>query len=106
MGLSLHEQDVFYTKYWNEIEKNTDYDVSSFVRDYLSIRQKTIPNLKNVYPSFKSFRQEAERDGQTTEDMNPSLYYGHTFSDFLDGRSKYGPARTLANIQDSISALC
>lgn len=69
MGLSLHEQDVYYTKYWNEIEKNTGYDVSSFVRDYLSIKQQTIPNLKNVYPSFKSFRQEAERIGQTTEDI-------------------------------------
>ena len=31
MGLSLHEQEVYYTKYWNEIEKNTGYDVSSFV---------------------------------------------------------------------------
>ena len=69
MGLSLHEQDVYYTKYWNEIEKNTLYDVSSFVRDYLSIKQQTIPNLKNVYPSFKSFRQEALREGQTTEDI-------------------------------------
>ena len=69
MGLSLHEQEHYYTKYWNEIEKNTGYDVSSFVRDYLSIKQQTIPNLKNVYPSFKSFRQEAERDGQTTEDI-------------------------------------
>lgn len=69
MGLSLHEQEVYYTKYWNEIEKNTGYDVSSFVRDYLSIKQQMIPNLKNVYPSFKNFRQEAERNGQTTEDI-------------------------------------
>lgn len=69
MGLSLQEQEAFYTKYWNEIEKNTGYDVSSFVRDYLSIKQQTIPNLKNVYPSFKIFRQEAERNGQTTEDV-------------------------------------
>lgn len=69
MGLSLHEQEIYYTKYWNEIEKNTGYDVSSFVRDYLSIKQQMIPNLKNVYPSFKSFRQEAERNGQTTEDI-------------------------------------
>lgn len=69
MGLSLHEQEAYYTKYWNEIEKNTGYDVSSFVRDYLSIKQHMIPNLKNIYPSFKSFRQEAERNGQTTEDI-------------------------------------
>ena len=40
MGLSLHEQEVYYTKYWNEIEKNTGYDVSSFVRDYLSIKHQ------------------------------------------------------------------
>lgn len=69
MGLSLHDQDLYYTKYWNVIEKNTEYDVSSFVRDYLSIKQQMIPNLKGVYPSFKSYRQEAERQGQTTEDI-------------------------------------
>lgn len=69
MGLSLQEQDAYYTKYWNEIEKNTDYDVSAFVRDYLSVKQQTIPNIKSIYPSFKSYRQEAQRQGQTTEDV-------------------------------------
>lgn len=69
MGLSLQKQDTYYTKYWNEIEKNTDYDVSAFVRDYLSVKQQTIPNIKNIYPSFKNYRQETQRQGQTTEDV-------------------------------------
>lgn len=69
MGLSLQEQDAYYIKYWNEIEKNTEYDVSAFVRDYLSVKQQTIPNIKSIYPSFKSYRQEAQRRRQTTEDI-------------------------------------
>ncbi|EOS34395.1 hypothetical protein C808_05238 [Lachnospiraceae bacterium M18-1] len=38
MGLPAKEQDEYYEKYWNRIEECTKYDVSSFVRDYLSIK--------------------------------------------------------------------
>lgn len=84
MGLSLHEQDIYYTKYWNEIEKNTGYDVSSFVRDYLSIKQQTIPNLKNIYPAFKTFRQDTIQNGQTTEDvLKDMLAYARRYRKLL-----------------------
>lgn len=37
MGLPNDQQTKFYEKYWNRIESYTDYDVSSFVRDYLTL---------------------------------------------------------------------
>ena len=60
MGLPNDQQTKFYEKYWNRIESYTDYDVSSFVRDYLSIKQQSTPNLNSVYPTFKKYVEDAE----------------------------------------------
>ena len=60
MGLPNDQQTKFYEKYWNRIESYTDYDVSSFVRDYLSIKQQSTPNMNSVYPTFKKYVEDAE----------------------------------------------
>lgn len=60
MGLPNDQQTKFYEKYWNRIESYTDYDVSSFVRDYLSIKQQSTPNINSVYPTFKKYVEDAE----------------------------------------------
>lgn len=61
MGLPNDQQTKFYEKYWNRIEIHTDYDVSSFVRDYLSIKQQSTPNMNSVYPAFKKYVEDAEQ---------------------------------------------
>ena len=61
MGLPNDQQAKFYEKYWNRIENHTDYDVSSFVRDYLSIKQQSTPNMNSVYPAFKKYVEDAEQ---------------------------------------------
>lgn len=58
MGLPIKEQNQFYEKYWNKIEINTGYDVSSFVRDYLSVKQQLIPSLNKVYVTFKQYVED------------------------------------------------
>lgn len=60
MGLPNDQQTKFYEKYWNRIESYTNYDVSSFVRDYLSIKQQSTPNMNSVYPTFKKYVEDAE----------------------------------------------
>lgn len=49
MGLKPKRQDELYDKYWTKIEECTGNDVSSFVRDYLSIKQQVTPTVCNVY---------------------------------------------------------
>lgn len=39
-------QEKYYDKYWHKIEQCTSYDVSSFVRDYLSIKMQSTPAMK------------------------------------------------------------
>jgi uncharacterized protein with ParB-like and HNH nuclease domain len=48
-------QEKFYNEYWNKIEKNTNYNVSDFIRDYLTIRERSIPNKRQVYLHFKKY---------------------------------------------------
>lgn len=59
MGLPKQKQDEYYEKYWNCIEKCTKYDVSSFIRDYLSVKQLVIPSQKKVYINFKKYVEDS-----------------------------------------------
>lgn len=55
MGLPSRKQEDYYDKYWNKIEICTKYDVSAFIRDYLSVKQQAIPQQKKIYINFKEF---------------------------------------------------
>lgn len=55
MGLPSDKQTLFYENYWNRIEKLTDYKVSVFIRDYLTVKTKKIPSIAQVYEIFKSY---------------------------------------------------
>ncbi len=55
MGLPTKLQDKYYEKYWNKIETCTNYGVSAFVRDYLSVKQQAIPSQKKIYADFREY---------------------------------------------------
>lgn len=59
MGLSRTNQDSIYKNFWEVIEKNAKDEtlnktrVSEFIRDYLTLKNKEIPNKGDVYAKFK-----------------------------------------------------
>jgi len=59
MGLSRTNQDKIYKSYWEVIEGNAKDEtlnktrVSEFIRDYLTLKNKEIPNKGDVYAKFK-----------------------------------------------------
>lgn len=59
MGLSRRKQNDIYVKYWQKIElnakelKTNQSRVSDFIRDYLTLKTKKIPNKSSVYAQFK-----------------------------------------------------
>jgi uncharacterized protein with ParB-like and HNH nuclease domain len=55
MGKSKDVQERFYNDYWNPIEKNTQYRVDSFIRDYLTLKERIIPKKDKVYVGFKKY---------------------------------------------------
>lgn len=60
MDLPPKDQNRIFENIWNPIEENAkDYQkqtslVSDFIRDYLTLRNKKIPNKNKVYSEFKS----------------------------------------------------
>lgn len=88
MGLDIEEQERYYDSYWNPIEKNAgydkqnnSYDVSPFIRDYLSIKKEkaAFPDdeafaeglkNKNIYampPRYKAYLFERLENGDSSE---------------------------------------
>lgn len=86
MGLPSKEQDEYYDKYWNRIEECTKYDVSSFVRDYLSVKQMVIPSQKKIYISFKEYVEQ--KSIEVEELLKELLAYAKRYEILLCGGTK------------------
>jgi uncharacterized protein with ParB-like and HNH nuclease domain len=60
MELNPEAQQHIYNEYWDPIEKSArisssnESRVSDFIRDYLTLENKKIPNKKKVYAEFKA----------------------------------------------------
>jgi len=88
MGLDAVTQEDYYEKYWNKIEHQTDYKVSEFIRHYLTVKQRAIPKIANVYDVFKEYvrkmdsSNKVETYGNILEDMlcYAKLYHKITHS--------------------------
>ncbi len=85
MGLPTKEQDEYYDKYWNRIEICTKYDVSAFIRDYLSVKQQAIPQQKKVYVNFKDYVELG--DIQTEPLLKDMLDYAKRYQVLLEGKT-------------------
>lgn len=86
MGLPSKQQNEFYEKYWSKIEACTDHDVSSFVRDYLSVKQLAISSINKVYFTFKAYVEESKLD---TESLLREMYsYAKWYEILLKGKTK------------------
>ncbi|PUD51634.1 hypothetical protein C2R66_03465 [Helicobacter pylori] len=63
MGLEPEKQKIFYKKYWRAMEedfKQNETLFNQFVRHYLTIKTREIPNINKVYEAFKRYQQERE----------------------------------------------
>ena len=86
MGLPNKEQTEYYEKYWNRIEICTGYEVSLFVRDYLSVKQQVIPPMNRIYVNFKSYVEEEHVDTEPL--LIDMLDYARWYELLLKGRTE------------------
>ncbi|MCQ2833861.1 DUF262 and DUF1524 domain-containing protein [Helicobacter pylori] len=73
MGLEPKEQKIFYEKYWRAMEEEFKQDeklFDRFVRHYLTIKTREIPNINKVYAALKDYRQ---KEGIGIEDLLKDL---------------------------------
>lgn len=70
-------QEELYNNYWHKVEKNTDYEVTKFIRDYLTMKENKIPNKSEIYVSFKRYiENENFNIEECLQDMLKfSIYY-------------------------------
>lgn len=66
MGLPSKKQDEYYYKYWANIEKQTNFNVSEFFRTYLTLKLSRTVIIRDVYFTFKS--------QFSTKDINEELF--------------------------------
>ncbi len=83
MGLPSKEQNDYYEKYWNRIEQCTDYDVSSFVRDWLSVKQQATPAISRIYYTFKLYVEDEKTETETL--LTDLLSYAKRYEMLLHG---------------------
>ncbi|UOS37488.1 DUF262 and DUF1524 domain-containing protein [Helicobacter pylori] len=65
METETEKQEGFYNKYWRAMEENFKQNkkwFDRFVRHYLTIKTREIPNINKVYVALKDYRQK-ERIG-------------------------------------------
>ncbi|GAA8975854.1 DUF262 and DUF1524 domain-containing protein [Helicobacter pylori] len=61
METEVKKQEGFYNKYWRAMEedfKQNEKWFDRFVRHYLTIKTREIPNINKVYVAFKHYQQE------------------------------------------------
>ncbi|WRD88837.1 DUF262 and DUF1524 domain-containing protein [Helicobacter pylori] len=61
METEVEKQEGFYNKYWRAMEedfKQNETLFNQFVRHYLTIKTREIPNINKVYVAFKRYQQE------------------------------------------------
>ncbi|WP_322153311.1 DUF262 domain-containing protein [Paratractidigestivibacter sp.] len=93
MDLPEKTQEQCYEKYWNPIEVNTDYDVSSFIRDYLAAVMRKTPAIRRVYHVFREFAAGKDSEALLSELLRYSEIC-RKISDGKVGSAKIDPVLT------------
>ncbi|RDY78174.1 hypothetical protein DDP45_03255 [Helicobacter pylori] len=79
METEIEKQEGFYNQYWRAMEENFKQSekqskredlFNKFVRHYLTIKTRKIPNEKRVYEAFKDYQQ---KEGIEIEDLLKDL---------------------------------
>lgn len=83
MGLEYEEQTILYKKYWTEIEELLPNKViSDFVRDFLTMKEGTVPNKNKVYESFKNYYFSYNYDSEKI--LKELLIYARYYDSILN----------------------
>ncbi len=73
METEIEKQKSFYNKYWRAMEEEFEQNkklFDRFVRHYLTIKTRDIPNINKIYVAFKDYRQ---KEGIGIEDLLKDL---------------------------------
>ena len=82
MDKDYEEQNYLFEEYWSKIEKLLlSENISSFIRDYLTMKANDIPKQNEVYLAFKRYLLKSKTDSESL--LKDLLYYAEIYSKFL-----------------------
>ena len=81
MGLEREKQEEIYKNHWYPIEESFGHSEGSeyfdrFMRDYLTIKSGQIPNMRDVYSSFKEYFTSSN---QPVDELISDIHYFSKF---------------------------
>ncbi|QDP39445.1 DUF262 domain-containing protein [Radiobacillus deserti] len=92
MDLDDNFQKEVYNTYWYPMEISLRDSLSDFIRDYLIIKSKKIPNKAKVYEEFKKyFYTNFDRAQDNIENLVKDMYYYSTLYEKIVQKSETNP---------------
>ncbi|MBC9826190.1 MULTISPECIES: DUF262 domain-containing protein [Carnobacterium] len=82
MNEKQDSQNFLFENYWEPIEERTHFQLSSFFRDYLTIKNGKYPNISKVYEAFTDFYQDSCIEKKEFFDELSS--YSYAYKQILD----------------------
>ena len=96
MNLDAKTQEHFYNNYWLQIENNTGRFLEDYMRDYLTMVRKAIPNKSEVYRVFKDYASDCY--AQDIEPLLESLkHYSQIFRSIKECKVGSAKANSIMN---------
>lgn len=97
MGLPRKEQEHVFRNFWEPIEANAqnlevnESRVSDFIRDFLTLKQKDIPNKGAVYEKFKE-RYPVPNSPELMKELEELRELSHVYARILNPQLEKDPA--------------
>lgn len=97
MGLPRKEQEQVFRNFWEPIEANAqnlevnESRVSDFIRDFLTLKQKDIPNKGAVYEKFKE-RYPVPNSPELMKELEELRELSHVYARLLNPQLETDPA--------------
>ncbi|MDQ2805602.1 MAG: DUF262 domain-containing protein [Chloroflexota bacterium] len=88
MQLDNKQQTELYNHYWYPMEQAFDpadpSQFDRFVRDYLTVKTGQIPNIRDIYTSFKAYAERQRAEGVATAEFVAEVYrYARDFVELV-----------------------
>ncbi|OHD19373.1 MAG: hypothetical protein A2Y34_02905 [Spirochaetes bacterium GWC1_27_15] len=95
-------QEKYYKDYWNKIEKLTNNKLDDFLRDYLTYKERKIPNKDKIYISFKEYVNNNNLKNNFDIFLNELLKYAKYYEKIINCNTSNNDINNLFKILNKL----
>lgn len=78
MSLPVKDQEDMYRSHWKRIEERTNFRLSEFFRDYLTVQNSDAPVIRRVYAEYRKFFEDKKQNAK--EQLEDLLRYAELYN--------------------------